>query len=151
MRFWGILFLFLLFPLYGCSDQGTHLQEGYYAAEMEAFDHQGWKAFVTIYVANGKIITVEYDAKNEAGFLKSWDMDYIRWMKATQKTYPNRYMRAYSTALINWQDPEKVYPLAGTEYHCDLFKLLAKAAMDKSYVGDKNIASVAYPLPTASS
>ena len=141
-----LLIFLLVTPLLGaCSEAETTLKDGYYSAEMASFDSEGWKSFVTIYVANGKIITVEYDAKNEAGFLMSWDMDYIRWMKSVRNTYPNAYMRAYSTALLNWQDPQKVYPLLGAERYCELFKRLAKAAMGNSSLENKEIAIIPYP------
>ena len=149
MRFFVALFLLsFFFLLSSCSEKEIELHEGYYAAEMDSFDDQGWKAFVSLYVASGKIINVEFDAKNEAGFLKSWDMDNIRWMKASKKMYPNKYMRAYSIALLNWQDPDKIHPLAGAEKYCDIFKLLAKAAMGQSRQGNKDIVKVGYPLST---
>ena len=141
------LLIFLLAGTFlsACSEADPPLKGGYYSAEMASFDSEGWKSFVTIYVANGKIITVEYNAKNEAGFLMSWDMDYVRWMKSVRNTYPNAYMRAYSTALLNWQDPQKVYPLLGAERYCELFKLLATAAMENSRLANKEIAIVPYP------
>ena len=141
-----LLFLLAASFLNACSEAEGTLREGHYSAEMATFDDGGWKPFVTIYVANGKIITAEYDAKNEAGFLKSWDMDYIRKMKSTLDIYPNKYMRAYCIALLNWQDPQKVYPLKGAEDYCDLFKVLATAAISNSRAGNKEIVAIPYPV-----
>ena len=144
------MLMLALLLLSACTETEPPLKEGHYSAEMETFDREGWKAFITLYVTNGKIITIEYDAKNETGFLKSWDMDYIRWMKSSLGIYPTGYMRAYSIALLNWQDPEKVHPLRGAEENCTYFKLLAKAALENSRLGHKEIAVVPYPSPTTS-
>ena len=61
----------------GCGDKEGQLQDGYYSAEASDYSH-GWKEFVSICISNGKLVTVEYNAKNESGFIKSWDMNYMR-------------------------------------------------------------------------
>ena len=49
------------------------MQDGYYTAEAAEYSH-GWKEYVTICVMENQIVSVEYNAKNASGFIKSWDM-----------------------------------------------------------------------------
>ena len=121
------------------------MQDGYYTAEAANFDENGWKEYITIYVSNDKIITVEYDAKNASGFIKSWDMEYMRVMNEKDGTYPNKYVRAYTEALLNRQEPEKVDAVAGATHSHTTFQLLARAAMKQAEMGDKNVAFVQVP------
>jgi major membrane immunogen (membrane-anchored lipoprotein) len=122
--------------------RSSGLADGYYTAEVASFDAYGWKEFVSIYVNNNKIATVEYNAKNESGFIKSWDMDYMRVMNAADGTYPNKYTRAYSVSLLNRQDPHRIDALAGATYSYITFRLLAAAAIAQARAGDKNVALV---------
>ena len=103
--------LLLLLP--ACSQNAQQMHDGYYTAEVTSFDDQGWKPFLTIYVSNNKIVTVEYNAKNASGFIKSWDMDFMRRMKSAVGTYPNKYVRAYAAALLDKQNPAWVMPYPG--------------------------------------
>ncbi len=62
----------------GCGSTYT-LKDGYYKAETSEYDH-GWKEFVSVCIMEGRIVSVEYNAKNTAGFIKSWDIAYMRNM-----------------------------------------------------------------------
>ena len=42
---------------------------------MDGYDF-GWQEFVTICVSNGEIVTVEYNAAAETGFIKSTDVSF---------------------------------------------------------------------------
>jgi major membrane immunogen (membrane-anchored lipoprotein) len=137
----SVFFVFTLL-LFSCSRDFSALQDGYYTAETASFDAYGWKEFVTICVSNGKIITAEYNAKNPSGFIKSWDMDYMRRMGAQAGTYPNEYTRIYSSELLARQTPDTIDAISGaTESHA-VFTRLAAAAIEKARTGNTQVASV---------
>ncbi|MDR1514140.1 MAG: FMN-binding protein [Synergistaceae bacterium] len=117
------------------------LKDGYYTAEAAEYYH-GWKEFLTIYVKNGKIITAEYDAKNASGFIKSWDMDYMRRMNKADNNYPNRYTRAYVSELLNRQGLEGMDAMSGATESFDSFKLLAITVLAHAKAGNKRVAFV---------
>ncbi|AEF83981.1 major membrane immunogen [Treponema primitia ZAS-2] len=121
------------------------INEGYYTAEGASFDNHGWKEFLTVYIDHNRIVTVEYDAKNSSGFLKSWDMEYMREMKAVKSNYPTRYTRTYATALLNRQDPAKIDVLTGATNSYKSFKLLAEAVIEQAKAGDRKVAQVELP------
>ena len=68
--------LLLLLTLTACGP-GSALQDGYYTAQAAQFSH-GWKEFVTIMVKGGEVVSVEYNAENASGFIKSWDNAYMQ-------------------------------------------------------------------------
>jgi major membrane immunogen (membrane-anchored lipoprotein) len=138
--FSGILLTALLCS--GCPQDSSRLSDGYYTAESASFDAHGWKEYLSIYVNNNRIVTVEYNAKNASGFIKSWDMEYMRRMNAADGTYPNRYTRAYSVSLLNRQDPARVEAVTGATESYLTFRLLAEAAIARARAGDKRVAFV---------
>ena len=77
----SLISLLLLTLLTGCSDNTTEaaLQDGYYTAQAAEFSH-GWKEYITIMVKGGNIVSVEYNAENASGFIKSWDSNYMQVM-----------------------------------------------------------------------
>lgn len=131
--------------LCACANDASGLHAGYYSAEAAAFDSYGWKEYITIYVSDNTIVTVEYNARNASGFIKSWDSDYMRRMMAEDGTYPNEYTRAYSVSLLNWQDPGNIDAISGATHSYHTFKLLAEAAIGRSKTGDKQMALVEIP------
>jgi len=131
--------------LSACSDDTSALHTGYYSAEAASFDSHGWKEYITIYVSDNTIVTVEYNARNASGFIKSWDLDYMRDMMAADGTYPNEYARAYSVSLLNWQDPKNIDAITGATHSYHSFQLLAEAAIGQSKAGDKQMALVEIP------
>ncbi|MDR3160921.1 MAG: FMN-binding protein [Spirochaetaceae bacterium] len=140
MRYLFLVTVFL--PLTGCTPGTSSMKDGYYTAESSSFDHHGWKEFVTIRVSNGRIVMVEYNAKNLSGFMKSWDMEYTRLMKETTGTYPNEYTRIYAMALLNSQDVADIDALAGATASYQAFVLLARKAVEKAQAGDTAAAFV---------
>lgn len=135
-----ILTFVLIFS--ACAQDSTRMQDGYYTSEAASFDSHGWKEYLTIYVSDNKIVTVEYGAYNASGFLKSWDMDYMRTMNALDGTYPNEYTRTYRTALLNWQTPDEIDAMTGaTESHAS-FQMLAKAVIAQARAGNKQVALI---------
>jgi major membrane immunogen (membrane-anchored lipoprotein) len=123
-----------------CFAGGMH--DGYYAAEAAGYDGEGWKDFITIYVSNNFVVNVEYNARNSSGFIRSWDLDYQRRIKAETGMYPGEYLRTYTGELLIRQDPSTVLVMAGSERSHSAFQLLASAAIAQARAGDKSIALV---------
>jgi major membrane immunogen (membrane-anchored lipoprotein) len=124
------------------SSGGEKLADGYYTAEAASYDDCGWKEYITIFVDNNRIVTVEYNAKNASGFLKSWDMEYMRLMGAQSGTYPTAYSREYSAALLRLQEPEGIDALTGATDSYRSFKILAAKAIAQAKTDNKNVALV---------
>jgi major membrane immunogen (membrane-anchored lipoprotein) len=131
----------MLLPLLysACRQDSNRLFDGYYMAEAENFDERGWKEYVSIFVNNNKIVTVEYNAKNAAGFIKSWDMNYMRAMNRVSRTYPNEYTRYYANSLLRTQNSDKVDALSGASNSYQTFRLLAGAALTRAKTGEKSV------------
>lgn len=134
-----IVVLILITVLCGCENREESMKDGFYTAEAAFFDNYGWKEYVAINVSNNQILTVDYNAKNASGFIKSWDMEYMRTMNAVDKTYPNEYTRTYADELLNRQDPEKVDVVTGATHSHTSFQKLAEAAMQQARTGDETI------------
>ncbi|MDR3279418.1 MAG: FMN-binding protein [Synergistaceae bacterium] len=121
-----------------------NMKDGYYTAEVVEYDH-GWKEFLTIYVNNGKIVTAEYNAKNASGFIKSWDMKYMRLMNEIDGNYPNRYTRTYASALLANQNTGDIDAMSGATNSYHSFKILADAVIVQALAGDRKVAFVSAP------
>jgi len=126
---------------FSSGDSADLLHDGYYTAE-EAEYVDGWKEYVTIYVNNGKIVTAEFDGRDESGFIKSWDMDLMRLMNQTKKTYPSKYMRAYVSELVERQSTEGIEAVPGATDSCHSFRQLADAAILQARAGASQVAFV---------
>jgi major membrane immunogen (membrane-anchored lipoprotein) len=129
----------------GAGSAGQKLADGYYTAEATSYNTHGWKDYITIYVDNNNIVTVEYDAKNSSGFLRSWDMDYMRLMGAQTGIYPTLYGREYSAALLRLQKPDGIDVISGASYSYASFKILAAMAISQARANDKNVAFAELP------
>ena len=117
-----LLLLALALPLTACGGQDT-LQDGYYTAQAAEFSH-GWKEYITILVKDGSIISVEYNAENASGFIKSWDNAYMQTMLHSNGTYPNEYTRNYASQFLEGQGTGEVNAITGaTSSHGSFQKL----------------------------
>lgn len=125
----------------GCNDSTVGLSDGYYTAEDKTGSH-GWYEFLTIYVNDGKIVSAEYNAKNSSGFIKSWDMNYMRNMDPVDGTYPNEYTREYAKQLLDAQSTEGIDTIAGATHSYSTFMALAEVVLEKARNGDKTVAMV---------
>lgn len=143
--FFSVILLILVMLLSSCTSSDSEMHDGYYSAEAASFDSYGWKEYITIYVRDNTIVTVEYNARNASGFIKSWDMDYMREMAAISGTYPNEYVRAYAVSLLNWQNPVDVDAISGATHSYNSFQLLANAAIAQANAGDKQVVPVEIP------
>ncbi len=141
-RILGIILSLLLAAglLTSCgSEEG--LQDGYYTAQAAEFNH-GWKEYVTILVKGGDIISVEYNAENPSGFIKSWDNSYMQTMLHIQGTYPNEYTRYYAGQLLEGQGEGKIDAIAGASTSHASFQILAQAVLEQARRGDSSIVIV---------
>ncbi|GHV41465.1 hypothetical protein AGMMS49546_17400 [Spirochaetia bacterium] len=139
---WPLIGMFAAFFLFSCVQNSAGLKDGYYTAEAAEFDDHGWKEYVTIYVSSGKILTVEYNAFNISGFIKSWDMDYMRIMNREDGIYPNAYARLYAGQLISQQGVEGIDSITGATNSYKVFKQLAGAAIENARLGNSAIGFV---------
>ena len=138
--------LLLVTPIFSaCNNNSEVMQDGFFSAVAADFDEHGWKEYVTIFVSNNTIITVEYNAKNASGFIKSWDMEYMRTMNRVDGTYPNEYTRLYANALIKMQSTGGIDAITGATHSHASFIMLADAAIAQAFAGDHNVAFVVFP------
>jgi len=132
----------------GCDREDSLLHDGYYTAEATDFDVEGWKDFLTIYVYNSRIVSVEFNARSKGGFLRSWDIGHTRAVNKEIRVHPRQYSRIYAGILREDQNIDKITPLPGPSrvkgYHVS-FMLLAEAAIRQARQGDKTTARVALP------
>lgn len=137
----GILFLlFIAMPLTSCGSK-TDLKDGYYTAQAAQFN-QGWKEYVTIMVKGGTIVSVEYNAENPSGFIKSWDNAYMQTMLHSNGTYPNEYTRYYAGQLLAGQRWDNIDALSGATSSYNSFQKLAFAVLEQARQGDSSIVVV---------
>lgn len=141
-RIFAILLSLLLTALLltACGDQ-TGLQDGYYTAQASEFSH-GWKEYITILVKGGNIISVEYNAENASGFIKSWDNAYMQNMLHVTGTYPNAYTRYYANQLLEGQGEGGVDAITGASSSHGSFQILVQAVLEQARRGDSSIAFV---------
>ena len=136
--FLGVLLAVSL--LAGCVSQ-TGLQDGYYTAQMSEFSH-GWKEYITILVKGGSIVSVEYNAENASGFIKSWDNAYMQTMLHSNGTYPNEYTRYYASQLLEGQGEQSIDAISGASSSHETFQLLAQAVLEQARKGDSSLVFV---------
>ena len=128
--------IFFLAVMISCGKEGSSLKDGYYTAEAAAFDEHGWKEYVTICVSGGRIILIEYNAFNTSGFIKSWDMNYMRMMNAADGTYPNAYTRYYAGQMLGRQGTAGIDSISGATNSYRSFLKLAEAALENARQGN---------------
>ena len=132
-----ILALLLVAVLTSCGGEDT-LQYGYYTAQAAEYSH-GWKEYITIMVKDGSIVSVEYNAENPSGFIKSWDNAYMQNMLHVNGTYPNEYTRYYAGQLLEGQGKGRIDALTGATSSHSSFQKLAEAVLEQARKGDSSI------------
>ena len=123
-----------------CGNQ-AELQDGYYTAQVSEFSH-GWKEYITILVKGGSIVSVEYNAENASGFIKSWDNTYMQTMLHANGTYPNEYTRYYAGQLLEGQGEGGINAIAGASSSHGTFQMLVQAVLEQAWKGDSSIVLV---------
>ncbi len=131
------LLLLMALSLTSCGNQ-TGLQDGYYTAQAAEFSH-GWKEYITIMVKGGSIVSVEYNAENASGFIKSWDNAYMQNMLHSNGTYPNEYTRYYAGQLLDKQQDGQIDAITGASSSHRSFQKLAAAVLQQAELGDSGI------------
>ena len=138
------LLLLLVLSLTACGSQTaaqSELQDGYYTAQAAEFNF-GWKEYITILVKGGRIISVEYNAENASGFIKSWDNAYMQTMLHSNGTYPNQYTRNYANQLLEGQSADGIDAITGATSSWGSFQKLAQAVLEQARQGDSSIVYV---------
>ena len=131
----------MMLVLSGCGKEEPVLKDGYYTAITSDY-HFGWKELVSVCISNGQLVSVEYNAKNPSGFIKSWDMSYMRNMEGVSGTYPNAYTRNYAAEFLEKQDAGEIDILTGATSSGNQFQKLAAAAMEQAKKGDSTVVVV---------
>ena len=127
--------------LTACGSGQAGLQDGYYTAQAAEYSH-GWREYITIMVKDGSIVSVEYNAENASGFIKSWDNAYMQTMLHSNGTYPNEYTRYYANQLLEGQGEGSIDAISGASSSHGSFQLLAKAVLEQARLGDSSIVFV---------
>ncbi len=133
--------LLLMASMLTACGGGTELQDGYYTAQAGEFSH-GWKEYITILVKGGEIISVEYNAENASGFIKSWDNAYMQTMLHSNGTYPNEYTRYYANQLLEGQGEGNIDAISGASSSHESFQKLAQAVLEQARKGDSSVVIV---------
>lgn len=137
-----LMFLaFLVVLLAGCGKTEEGLQDGYYTAQASEYNF-GWKEYVTIMVKGGSIVSVEYNAENASGFIKSWDNAYMQNMLHSNGTYPNEYTRYYAAQLLEGQGEGEIDALSGASSSYSSFQKLSVAVVEQARKGDSEVVLV---------
>ena len=89
-----------------------------------------------------KIVSVEYNAENASGFIKSWDIAYMKNMNRVQGTYPNKYTREYAAQLLENQGAGDIDAASGASTSGGNFVRLATAVLEQAQKGDTTVAIV---------
>lgn len=127
--------------LTACGSGQAGLQDGYYTAQAAEYSH-GWKEYITIMVKDGSIVSVEYNAENASGFIKSWDSNYMQNMLHSNGTYPNEYTRYYAGQLLEGQGEGSIDVLTGASSSYNSFQKLSAAVVEQAKQGDSSIVIV---------
>lgn len=135
-----LIFLLFVLPLTACGEE-TELQDGYYTAQAKDFSH-GWKEYITIMVKGGSIVSVEYNAENASGFIKSWDNAYMQTMLHSNGTYPNEYTRYYASQLLEGRRDDDIDAISGASSSYGSFLKLSEAVLEQARKGDSDIVVV---------
>ena len=85
------------------------------------------------------IVSVEYNAENASGFIKSWDNSYMQTMLHTNGTYPNEYTRYYAKQLLEQQGEGSIDAVTGASSSHASFQILAQAVLEQARKGDSSI------------
>ena len=135
-----LIFLLFVLPLTACREE-TELQDGYYTAQAKDFSH-GWKEYITIMVKGGSIVSVEYNAENASGFIKSWDSAYMQTMLHSNGTYHNEYTRYYASQLLEGRRNDDIDAISGASSSYGSFLKLSEAVLEQARKGDSDIVVV---------
>lgn len=116
------------------------LQDGSYTVSFDEPDSTGWKAFMTLDITEGRIVSVHYDYEGTGenqGMLKSEDEAYNEAMLATKDTNPLLYLEELENALLLHQDPDQVDTVSGATTSSRDFRTFSTAALEAAREGNE--------------
>lgn len=140
-RILNIVLVLLCVMIFTACGNKEGLKDGYYTAQASEYNF-GWKEYITIMVKDGSIVSVEYNAENSSGFIKSWDNAYMQTMLHANGTYPNEYTRFYAGQLLEGQGEGDVDALSGATSSYGSFQKLAEAVLEQARQGDSGVVVV---------
>ena len=140
-RILNIVLVLLCVMIFTACGNKEGLKDGYYTAQASEYNF-GWKEYITIMVKGGSIVSVEYNAENSSGFIKSWDNAYMQTMLHATGTYPNEYTRFYAGQLLEGQGEGDVDALSGATSSYGSFQKLAEAVLEQARQGDSGVVVV---------
>ncbi len=140
-RILNIVLVLLCVMIFTACGNKEGLKDGYYTAQASEYNF-GWKEYITIMVKGGSIVSVEYNAENSSGFIKSWDNAYMQTMLHANGTYPNEYTRFYAGQLLEGQGEGDVDALSGATSSYGSFQKLAEAVLEQARQGDSGVVVV---------
>ena len=127
------------------AEEATGLQDGTYRAEYDKEDAYGWKAYVEITVADGKMTAVDFDYVNADGAVKSEDEAYNADMKAGSGVGPAEFTVALEESLLASQDPSQVDAVTGATSSSDEFINFTTALMEQMQAGNTDVLVIEAP------
>ncbi len=136
-----LFFALLTVSLTACGTAEEGLKDGYYTAQAAEYNF-GWKEYITVMVKGGSIVSVEYNAENASGFIKSWDNAYMQNMFHSNGTYPNAYTRYYAGQLLEGKRGTDIDALTGASSSYRSFLKLSEAVLEQARRGDSNVVYV---------
>lgn len=119
----------------GSSSASKELKDGEYRAEYSEMDEHGWKAFVELKIADGKISQCNADYVNEEGKLKTQDTEYEKTMKGASETWPSKFSDEFNKTLVEKGNPADVDNITGATHSIEDFKNLSKEALKAAEKG----------------
>ncbi|MDD2954925.1 MAG: FMN-binding protein [Oscillospiraceae bacterium] len=109
--------------------------DGTYEVEMPEYDN-GWKEYLIVAVRDGEVSAVEFDAKNEAGELRSADEEYKNSMTAAgSETWPEDYSARLEENYLKAGSTDEMEMVAGATTSSQNFKKLMRRAMNNAKNG----------------
>ncbi len=117
-------------------DPGAPLKDGEYKLEEKNFDENGWKTYIHMTVADGKITKVDYNNVNKDGNLKTDDDEYQKRMKDKTGVGPQEYIPQLSQALVEHQNTESIDIVSGATHSSHTFKMYAAQLINAAQRGD---------------
>ncbi len=110
--------------------------DGAYSARFKDYDSRGYQAYVDVSVEDGKVVSIEYDAVDKEGNLRSEDAKYRAEMEKVQGTYPEKYAHDLVNQYMKAQSLDGVDALAGATYATDSFNTLMAAVEENMAAGN---------------
>ena len=127
--------------LAGCqNDIEKPLQDGTYSVIFDEPDPTNWKAFMSIEILNGEIVSADYDYEGTGenqGKLKSEDIAYNEAMFATKGTNPVIYLEKLEKALLLHQNPDEVDTVSGATTSSKDFIAFSTALLEAAKEGNE--------------